>query len=565
MKAKQLFSLILLLFISVKVWAQDDGPEVIFDCTTPTTISYIDTNDLKTDFFGGTGLFGHEFEAAGLNNDPEISTQMMTGLWMGGFDPGGNLKLAASTYGIFGGNNDYFAGPLLEDGATNFEVCDIFNRFWVVRRAEIEALKQDFEDNGILDNPIPEDIRTWPGAYNEEFLNTFGIPISTFILAPYFDKNGDGIYNVYDGDYPEIKGDIAYWKVANDNGNIHGESGGLPLQMEVQIMAYAFYNQQNDLLNSTIFYDVFLRNKAAETIDSLFIGLWAHHDLDFNCGLKDYVGSIPSRNMTFAYTPVEPENVCDGEGFQNYIVGLKLLKGPLKLNPSTGQVDELDLASAISYNISSTGDPIQETTWPTVDTGFYNLLNGKWKDGSPVTIGGNGYGGTEITKFSYPDSPDDPDGWSICTSGEGFRKKSTLMNVGPLRMGPGAFNSLSYAAILYPIDDVPCPNLSDFINHTDQIDAVFNGGTVGTEPGAQNKLEFSIYPNPASQEIQISLSADAINQLQRISIYDVQGREVIKQVNNNTISISTLKNGFYFVECLFKNGKRGIQKLVVTR
>lgn len=34
------------------------------------------------------------------------------GIWMGGFDPSGTLKIAASTYGRARGATDYFPGPL---------------------------------------------------------------------------------------------------------------------------------------------------------------------------------------------------------------------------------------------------------------------------------------------------------------------------------------------------------------------------------------------------------------------------------------------------------------------
>ena len=61
-----------------------------------------------------------------------------------------------------------------------------------------------------------------------------------FYLAPFYDYNDDGVYNPNDGDYPKydldsefdcsdptnraaraIFGDINYWWVFNDKGNIH--------------------------------------------------------------------------------------------------------------------------------------------------------------------------------------------------------------------------------------------------------------------------------------------------------------------------------------------------------
>ena len=563
---KSFLQLILLFGFPFLLDAQEDrhgdSPEGILDCTTPTYMTWIDTNDLQTEFYGGGQLFGGFYESSITANNTGLTSEMMlTGLWMGGFDPGGNMKLAASTYGFYADNTDYFSGPLLEDGITDLDVCTIFDRAWIIRRADIEALKQDFEDNGVLDNPVPEDIRTWPAPYNFEFLNTYGLALNTFILAPFYDRNGDGVYNINDGDYPEIKGDIAYWKVINDNGGLHGETNSNAIQMEIQIMAYAFNSPQNDLLNSTIFYDLFFRNKAIETIDSLYIGLWADPDFGYFCNAIDHMGTIPDKNMIYAYTTIDSENMCYGTGFQNYIFGLKMLKGPLKLNPSTGQVEELDISSSIIYHNGGVNNPPAQTTDPSYDVEYYNYLNGHWRDGSPQTIGGIGYGGTETTNFVFPDLPNDPDGWSMCTTEAENHDRRILMNVGPLSMGPGAFNSLSYAVTIYPINEVPCPDLTDFINHTDQINDIFSD----TKAPVINNLEFGISPNPADQEIFIQFQDKRNDRIDQVRIYDVQGRELIRQNDTNQVSVVTLNNGIYLVECILTNGKRGIQKLVIAK
>lgn len=50
---------------------------------------------------------------------PEVSSIFAGGVWLGGMDPGGNLKIAAQQYGRSGGNFDYYPGPLNE-GASDF-------------------------------------------------------------------------------------------------------------------------------------------------------------------------------------------------------------------------------------------------------------------------------------------------------------------------------------------------------------------------------------------------------------------------------------------------------------
>src|SRR5690606_7036280 len=42
----------------------------------------------------------------------EVSSIFAGAVWLGGFDPGGNLKVAAQTYGNSSGQSDFWAGPL---------------------------------------------------------------------------------------------------------------------------------------------------------------------------------------------------------------------------------------------------------------------------------------------------------------------------------------------------------------------------------------------------------------------------------------------------------------------
>ena len=85
-----------------------------------------------------------------------------------------------------------------------------------------------------------------------------------FYLAPFFDRNGDGVYDPLSGDYPwydlagdidcrtnrkvTLYGDYNMWWVFNDKGNIHTETGGDPIGMEIRSQAFAFAT--NDEINN---------------------------------------------------------------------------------------------------------------------------------------------------------------------------------------------------------------------------------------------------------------------------------------------------------------------------
>lgn len=66
----------------------------------------------------------------------------------------------------------------------------------------------------------------------------------------------------------------------------------------------------------------------------------------------------------------------------------------------------------------------------------------------------------------------------------------------------------------------------------------------------ENRLEnaIAIYPNPTKEIIKIDLKSNEIN-LSEISIIDNQGKEILKQTNNlQTIDISKLSSGIYFIK-----------------
>jgi uncharacterized repeat protein (TIGR01451 family) len=78
--------------------------------------------------------------------------------------------------------------------------------------------------------------------------------------------------------------------------------------------------------------------------------------------------------------------------------------------------------------------------------------------------------------------------------------------------------------------------------------------------------EFLLYPNPASQMVQITLPNTG-DSLESITLYDVLGK-VVRQVgsisaNQSTIDVSQMEKGVYFVEILTENNIKQIKKLVV--
>ncbi len=105
-----------------------------------------------------------------------------------------------------------------------------------------------------------------------------------------------------------------------------------------------------------------------------------------------------------------------------------------------------------------------------------------------------------------------------------------------------------------------------FINIGNSLFSV-NSDTVLSVNDISEKVNFSIYPNPSTNTINIQngYSLD----IEKYSIYDLSGRKVIEnnelQIDNSkgfSIDISGLKNGIYFLTLFDKSMKRYTKKLI---
>ncbi|MEW5677477.1 T9SS type A sorting domain-containing protein [Flavobacterium enshiense] len=71
---------------------------------------------------------------------------------------------------------------------------------------------------------------------------------------------------------------------------------------------------------------------------------------------------------------------------------------------------------------------------------------------------------------------------------------------------------------------------------------------LGTESFAEDK--FSIYPNPAREQLIITSEEDILE----VAIHNLLGGKVLEEKNNNTITVSTLETGVYFISVKTKMG-----------
>lgn len=372
-------------------------------------------------------------------------------IWMGGMDQNGLLHVSAGTYRQSG--NDFWSGPLdtLSAGVID-STCEEYDQLWKINRAEVESFITNRDDPNYV---MPDVIRDWPAHGNT------ARGISRW-LAPFTDVNGDLVYDPYAGDFPgfnfsgqnncnnDLLGDQAIWWVFNDKGNVHGETGSPAFGMEIQATAFA-YRSSNASLDNATFYRYKVINRSTTTYSDIWFANW--WDMDLGDAFDDFIGCDVGRGLGYAYNGdsidgASPIAAPGTYGVHPPAIGLDYLGGPFA-EPGDGMDNDRDsVIDEVGEQIYLAGSSYYEGDFsvkgnPENGPEYYYYLHHHWKDDSPLTYGGTGYGGTVECAFIFP-GDSDPYGWG--TGGipqapwydlppPGDRRQ--LNSVGPFTMNPG--------------------------------------------------------------------------------------------------------------------------------
>ena len=394
-------------------------------CEPPSAAVNLDVNNVRARIMNGGDMWWDLVNTARYiipkkDEAPFRSSLFAGSIWLGGFDQGGNLRQAAMTYRQQQ-SFDYWPGPLdTTDASVSQEVCSNWDKIWKVNREDIEDIRDGNTEN------IPDDILNWPSRGDV----TKG---QSRYLAPFVDVNNNGIYEPRKGDYPDIPGDQALWYIYNDKGNIHSETEAPAIGMEIQTTAFAF--QTNDQVNNMTFYEHKLINRSNNRLDSMFMGQWVDADLGF--AFDDFVGCDTSRDLGICYNGDNFDEGTRGYGQNPPSVGVDFFEGPTTRDGTTRGMDFF-----VYYNndFSPRGNPEEAQH-------YYNYLTGTWKDGTPITCGGNGKGGTEECDFMFPGDPADGEGWTEGTVGNVPGDRRFLQSSGPFTLMPGAVNNITVGVV----------------------------------------------------------------------------------------------------------------------
>lgn len=559
MKHFSIFTLIMLATFPLNAQSADN------DCLPSSSQINLDINNVRARLLGGASIWwdltdGKYIVPNVASGEKEVSSIFAAGLWIGGFDAAQNLKLAAQTYRQNG--NDFWPGPADQQTETNATTCMIWDRHWRVNLSEIEAHIADFQDNGQIDAPIPNHILTWPGRNNPEFSPLPGFDLPDRPLAPFVDVDGDGIYQATAGDYPQIKGDQAVWWMFNDRGNVHSESGGDQLGVEVAAMAYAFNSLSNGNLNNTTFYEYTITNKSPETLHDLYVGLFV--DIDLGCWSNDYVGCDTLRNLAYGYNGEATDPDCEGVngyGDEVPLIGIRTLDG---LDDEAG--NSQGMSGFMYYNNNFSPLPYPSPN-PSEAEHYYNYMTGFWSDGSPIEYGGDGYQqGTFPTTYMHPSNPADtsPGAWSECSLANVPGDRRIVTSTGPGILEPGESDLITYAVIWVADVSHPCPDISPLQISSDIVANVYDVIT-STQETHEINASIKLHPNPMTTASTLSIESDV--QVEYIQIYSADGHlQKTYESPNNQIIIErgNMAAGIYFYEIKFKNGQLQGGKLVIS-
>lgn len=372
-----------------------------------------------------------------------------SGIWLASGKsrtPGGDweqdMRTACAEYtqeftpGAIGSNND--------DSGHIFEI----------HKKEIQAfVENDYAvfSSMVLDLPIS----VIDGTNIETELVAKSLPTSDFENwpadegAPFVDANGDGVYNILDGDYPDILGDLFHWYVMNDaNAAKHTPLFGTPpMNVEVQTSLFGF--DQAGPLGDILFVRWVIVNKGTDDLDSVFVSFW--HDDDVGDAGDDLVGCDTDLSLGYTYNAPGGDQTY---GVEVPAVGTDFFQGPLVEAPGdTAQIltwsvengyylrrvpdqTQLPLTSFVKY---INADP--RLVDPNTAEAAYRYMNGRVgltnEQFVDPTTG-------RASNFIHPGNPSTNTGWVDHTPGD----RRYLMSSGPFTMAVGDTQEVVGSVIL---------------------------------------------------------------------------------------------------------------------
>ena len=553
---KQLFATIIGLGIAMPAWSylgpndkkgsSDNTPKGA-NCSPATAKLTLEFNDVAALIEQGGSMFQNRQDGTAAYEVPKgsgLNAIYAGALWMGGTDVNGQLKLAALRYRQ---GNDFWPGPLTvtpgtgnynplnpvgDDAVRDFgeanidpDQCQAYDKIYTIRKAEVIRFNVWWACNS---GEVTEGCDDITEPTNDELQRIYGWPAhgdvsrgQDYFLAPFYDRDEDGNYNPDAGDHPwyddilgrddiecgvdrriSLFGDETHWWVFNDKGNIHTETNGDPIGMEIRAQAFAFAT--NDEVNRMTFYNYELINRGTQTLYNTYFSQYL--DADIGNYTDDYVGCDVSRGLGYALNGDlidQADGGKPGYGENPPAIGCDFFEGPYQdadeldnpgpyfdeeagvnvipsvtdalanngivykgvgIGYSDGIIDNERFGMRrFTYYTSTSAPPYSD---PVNAAEYYNFMQGNWSNGSDMFYGGLGYAGstgasTVLSDYMFPGNSDPlhwatggvdmssafPDGWFESTNNNPPADRRFVQSAGPFTLRPGAINNITVGMV----------------------------------------------------------------------------------------------------------------------
>jgi len=542
----------------------------------------LDVNQVRTTVFPSNLLFWDQsqFPTYEVPKGSDKYSMHTANLWfIGKDDITGNLHGFADQYGAVG--SDTWTGPLKTDGSASTTVSMVLNfgRVWKLNRIDIDALIQAQNDGTLLSGGYtpPIDIVQWPANGPVGFANN---------LSPFYDKNSDGIYNIYDGDYPLMKGEqMLYW-ILNDSYGTHQETNLNAMGAEIHVSFYACKNEgavgSQDIINYTTFLEYEIINRSLKTYTDIYAGF--NTDADIGYSSDDYTGSHVDADAFYFYNGDDIDGQDTIPTFGQYgknspVQSIQFLEGR--------EVDGRTMSGYMSYGNNSgvAGNP---------DVGngqhCYNYLRSYFKNGASMVFGGTGFpGGNGATsldaKYMFPGASDAAhQGTGYVNPGFEWKQQHPCPSClpalptdvrgvgasGPFTLSPGESVKVVLGLISTFDSTATIPERVE-LNRTQNkiLRQWYDDNALPCVMDVLSNEEFTLeslqlYPNPADNLLRITGEALATDT--EYKVLDINGRVLLtgKSLQNKYVElgVETFSPGLYFVQLKGKGGRMLTLKFV---
>ena len=445
------------------------------------------------------------------------STIFASAQWIAGIS-NQQLHLFAETFkqGPVLNSADLQAGPISNNYSADFKL--FWNRIWKVSQKDIQDFRNAVQLGHPIDSALYKDIIQWPSKGN-----IMGTDTNIANCAPFIDLNLNNKYEPFLGDYPSIKGDVCTYSIMNDD-MVHLESNGAPLKFQINRMAYEF--STNNAVNNTLFVDYQISNRSGVQYDSVIFSSWV--DFDLGNYADDFIGTDTIRNMIYAFNGDSLDEGASGYGMNPPAQACIFLKNKIY--------------SSMSYN--NDFSPIGN---PSTPNHYYNYMNAIWKDGKPLVMPGMDSSVQIKTRYVYPGDPCSNNGWweakANNTPGDRRILGSIILPNQQNQMVP---YNISLAFVYAKGNGGNLSSVCALKSAADEVISWYNNQVFGATNEVKTKETFTLFPNPAKN--QITIVANGLKNAD-VSIYDIAGNFIksFKLNESQNFPTSELNSGIYIL------------------